>query len=151
LAKELASRGFGQRASFGGYVRHIAASRGVPDERGYLQELGQQLLAELGPAEFTNQALAGLGGDLVVDGVRHVSVNRALAARAQRYLLVFVEIGPEARLRRLRERGADDDLATLDAHSTEREVPLLRQHADLVVVGDDPESWKLVAARLDQL
>jgi hypothetical protein len=38
------------------------------------------------------------------------------------------------------------NLETLDAHSTEREVPLLRQRADVIVHGDASDAWRRVAA-----
>lgn len=150
LAKTLAAHRVGTRASFGGYVRRVARERGVADERDELQRLGEPLLAELGAVEFTERALAGIAApDLVVDGVRHVAVSDALAARPVRYLLVFVELDDERRRARLEAReGYPVDLATLDGHSTEREVPLLRARADLVVGGEEVDAWRRIVERL---
>ena len=150
LAKTLADNGFGTRASFGGYVRKVADERGVPTERDELQRLGEELLAELGAVEFTERALHGIvGPDLVIDGVRHVAVSDALAARADRYLLIFVELDDARRQARLEAReGRPVDLVALDGHSTEREVVLLLSRADLVVGGEETDAWRRVVELL---
>lgn len=151
LAEALADHGVWTRASFGAYVRKIAHERGVPTERDELQRLGEELLTELGAVEFTERALHDIAGpDLVLDGVRHVAVSDVLAARADRYLLVFVELDDAQRQARLEAReGHPVDLGALDGHSTEREVDLLRSRADLVVGGDESDAWRRVVALLE--
>jgi dephospho-CoA kinase len=151
LAKALADNNVGTRASFGAFVRKVANERGVPEERDELQRLGEELLNELGAIEFTQQALDGIVGEnLVIDGVRHVAVSDALAARADRYVLVFVELDDAQRQARLEAREERSvDLAALDGHSTEREVGLLLSRADLVVGGDESDAWRQVVALLE--
>lgn len=68
----------------------------------------------------------------------HLAVDEALREAAAQYVLVFVEVDDETRRRRLAEReGLDVDLGALDRHSTEREVPRLRERAAAVVGGAD--------------
>lgn len=150
LAQALIDHGVGTRASFGAYVRNVAHERGVPAGRGELQRLGEELLAELGATEFTERALDGIVGQtLVIDGVRHVAVSDALAARADRYVLVFVELDDAQRQARLEARDEGSVvLAMLDGHSTEREAALLMSRADLVVSGEETDAWRRVVALL---
>lgn len=152
LAQALIDHGVGTRASFGAYVREVAYERGVHPSRDHLQRLGEELLNELGAIEFTDRALEGaVGNDLVVDGVRHVAVSAALAARADRYALVFVQLDDAQRRVRLEAReGHPIDLEALDRHSTEREVALLLADADLVVSGDETDAWRRVVALLSR-
>jgi cytidylate kinase len=149
LAKRLVSI-VGDRTSFGGYVRQVAFERGLSDDREDLQQLGEQLLDELGAREFTDRVLATVAGpNYVVDGVRHLAVSDALAARDDQYLLVFVELDDATRRQRLETReGQTVDLAALDKHSTERELPLLRARADLVVSGSESDSVGKVSRAL---
>jgi cytidylate kinase len=151
VAKGVAAATGGDRVSFGDYVRRIAVDRGFPERRQQLQALGQELLDELGPDEFTARVLADTeeAATLVVDGVRHLSVNDVLARRADRYLLVFVELDQGVRRSRLEELEGDSlDLSGVDDHSTECEAPALRGLADLVLDGADDRAWEKVVALL---
>lgn len=140
LSRALAGEGGGARVSFGDFVRDQADAREVEPTRENLQALGEQLIDELGAPEFVRRVLTDQTTTelIVVDGVRHLAVDEALRRIAAEYLLVFVEVDGETRRRRVREReGRDVDLAELDRHSTEREVALLRERADVVVDGAD--------------
>jgi hypothetical protein len=69
-----------------------------------------------------------------------------LSARADRDLLVFVELDDRRRQARLQAReGHPVDLAVVEGHSTEREGHLLSR-ADLVVGDEVSDAWRDVAA-----
>lgn len=140
LSRALARELDAERVSFGDLVRREAEARGVKPTRENLQQLGEQLIDELGAPGFVRQVLtehppANL---LVIDGVRHLAVDEALRKIAAQYMLVFVTVDDDTRRRRLAARkGHDVDLAVLDQHSTEHEVPLLSVRAATVVDGTD--------------
>lgn len=151
LSRALAPALDASRVSFGEFVRGEAEARAIEPTRENLQELGEQLLAELGPSQFVQRALAvrPRAELLIVDGVRHLAVDEELSRIAVHYRLVFVEVDDETRRRRLGEReGHEVDLAALDAHSTEREVPLLRERAAAVVDGANLDA---AVARVQEL
>lgn len=142
------------RASFGDYVRALAARRGLGADRSSLQSIGEQLI-EADAEGFCRAVLAAAswrpGQPAVLDGVRHASVLEILRriATPQPVLLVLVTAHTSVRTRRLAERRAMSELATeaetiaqIDMHSTERDVhTILSSAADLVVEtgenGDD--------------
>lgn len=140
LSRALARSTGGVILSFGDYIRTEAERRGVEPTRESLQQLGGHLINELGAPELVRRVLSehSQAEVLIVDGVRHLDVNEALKKMASQYLLVFVDVDDETRRRRLVEReGHEVDLAAIDQHSTEREVPELRKHAAAVVDGGD--------------
>jgi dephospho-CoA kinase len=140
LSRTLARELNAERVSFGDFVRREAEARGVESTRENLQRLGEQLIDELGAPGFVRRVLTELppADLLVVDGVRHLAVDEALRMIAAQYVLVFVAVDDDTRRQRLAERqGHDVDLAALDQHSTEHEVPLLRERAATVVDGTD--------------
>lgn len=128
-------------ASFGGFVRKTATSRGVEHTRESLQAIGEELEAS-DPVMFCRAVLddAGWhpGESVVVEGVRHVRIWETLKnlAGSQPIFLVYLDASEELRRARLRERGAQEAsyLAKAEAHSTERDaIAELPQLADLVL------------------
>jgi len=135
-------------ASFGAYVRSVAAQRGLPQSLDALQRLGAALL-EADCAKLCADCLAYSGWrpgqSVVVEGVRHVKAVdelRALAAPG-RLMLVFIEVPEDELLARLSEKGImhADALREFEAHSTEVDVKSkLRAVSDRVVDGTRPVS-----------
>lgn len=133
------------RASFGDYVRSVALERGVALERPKLQALGEELFNADG-IDFCNRVLAAAGYaagcPIIVDGVRHLHVADVLAeiAAPSRFHLVYVDADSSLRHARLRDSRGEDSahVAEADAHSTENEVPMLREMASLVVDSSEP-------------
>ncbi len=134
---------FGLRhASFGQFVRAAAKRRGLPSSREHLQQLGENLIEELGWEDFCRGVLAEAGWSakqpIAVEGVRHTlaldTITRVVAPMAVR--LVYLDVAPTIRELRLRSERPDDaaDLARADAHPNERDVHVeLRARADLVL------------------
>lgn len=143
LAMALAERLQCPRASFGDYVRSIAAARGLDaDDRQVLQDLGDELIAAQGWPSFCQAVLDHAGyrdGTVVVDGIRHTQAAdtmRALVA-PRPWRLVAVSSENEVRLSRLAARGAVGAGAhTADAHPNETQVGAVMASADFVVSGD---------------
>jgi hypothetical protein len=143
LATALAERLQCPRASFGDYVRSVAAGRGLDaEDRQVLQDLGDEMIATQGWTPFCRSVLdhAGYGGgSLVVDGIRHAEAAgtmRALVAPMP-WRSVAVDSENEVRLFRLAARGVVGACAhTADAHPNETQVGAVMDSADFVVSGD---------------
>ena len=147
LAKELGARLAAQRVSFGQYVSKEAVKRGIPTDREHLQELGEQLLAELGPTRFVQLVFEDAGapkeGWLVVDGIRHLEVSEAIRGAAQHYVLLYLEVPQSERLRRLEGRDGlpqETNIASMD-HPMELRIPQLSRYADLTLPGEPVSEW----------
>jgi cytidylate kinase len=118
-----------QFASFGGFVRKTATSRGVEHTRESLQAIGEELEAN-DPAKFCRAVLDDVGWhpgkSAVVEGIRHVRIWETLRnlVAPQPVFLVYLEAPEELRRARLQERGAQEAnyLERTEAHSTERDV-----------------------------
>jgi dephospho-CoA kinase len=146
LAADVAARRGARSVSFGDFVRETASARGLADDRQTLQDLGASLLEEWGADEFSACVVGEKAGTVVVDGVRHVLIDDALRNLADEYLLVFVDVDDAVRQERLDQRQEERaGREEADAHSTERDLPLLRERADVVV---DSSGAEAVAAKL---
>lgn len=132
------------RTSFGGYVRNIAAQRGIEPTRENCQAIGEELIgADI--CRFCENVLAQVswspGEPLVIDGIRHLEVADLLAGMVGTtdFVLVYVELARAERGARLKSRdGEPQPLEQFERHSTEAQVSELRVRADLVVDGDRP-------------
>jgi cytidylate kinase len=140
VAGELSSRLGWPKASFGGYVRAQATARGLSNERGVLQELGQGLIDEYGFDAFVGKVLDDAGIDpaapFVIEGVRHVAVLEALQrATGPAPVLVYLEAPDDERAQRVRAReGTNAPVEMWERHETERDVTgELPARADLVL------------------
>lgn len=128
---------------FSDEVRRVAASRRLGDDRTTLAEVGALLVRDE-PNAFCRAVLARggwtPGQPIVIHGLRHISIlsemNAIVAPLTVKH--IHVQVPPEVRTDRLRRRG-ESEVATLDAHSTERDVvEMLPRLADLVVDGAAP-------------
>jgi hypothetical protein len=113
-----------------------------------LSRVGEQLIEELGASEFARRVLydGPAAPKLVVDGVRHVAVHDALEEVATRISWYSwrstTKRGASASAS---EKGMMSISRPLDRHSTERDVPLLREVAVGVV---DGTNGRAAAARV---
>ena len=130
LADRVATALGWKRASCGDFIRAVARSQGLEDQREVLQELGAELVAR-SPGEFCRALLAHFnwhGGEpLVLDGVRHAEVLEALrrVVAPLQVRLVYVETDEAVRRERLRLEEEDTpatQFPKLEAHSTEQQV-----------------------------
>lgn len=149
LSRRIVERFGGERLGFGDAVRRRAQALGLPDERSSLQQVGEEWVAR-DPEGLCDAVLAPSAGEalVVVDGVRHQHVHGLLRARAQRRRVVLVFVDAEVSVRR--DRLALDGISeqAIDralSHSTEKELPLLREAADIVVDGTMDPAQVLVA------
>lgn len=146
LAHALATTYAGHVVGFGDYVRRRALERdGSEANRATLQELGQRLVEEDADKFVEGFLLWGAhggGGPLLLDGLRHLVVWRALGRRGNRFgvplRLIYVDAPFEVRARRTEASGGVDGaaLATADLHPSEKDVngPLAAE-ADLILDG----------------
>ena len=145
LANEVAAHLGCPVASFGGYLRRVAAERGLPDTRESLQTLGADILEREGPRPFAEAVLRSVGWSppqvVVVEGVRHAAMVPVLRELVMPLplLLVYLQTPEEVRLHRLKERGGEElaKLSITESHSTEADVrDKLRHMADLLLDSD---------------
>ena len=129
--------------SFPREVRSAAEARQIPMERGRLQRLGEEMIADGWP-HFCGRVLDQASGHSkppVIEGVRHLEAIQVLRDSLSPIDLqiVFLEVREETRQSRLAERGlAPNEIEAAQSHSSELELPLIRDHADLVISTDAP-------------
>jgi hypothetical protein len=150
-----------KRASFGGYVRKVAAERQLPEHRAELQRLGAQLIEERGFEGFAEDVLRDANirpGEepAIIDGVRHVGIYRALKNMFDPLRLVYLDTPDRSRRSRIKkEEGIRVGLwkiQEIEHHSTEHDLDELRKEADVIVAGHDLAVAHLEALRaLDQM
>ena len=142
VAAEIAERVGGRVAAFGDYVRQLAAKAGESPDRASLQRVGQRSV-EAGPSEFVLSFLkwAAPQSDepLIIDGVRHATVDECLRIWAntqnRTYMLIILDTAIQARAER-RSGGDAEALRRIDEHPVEREAWVtLPKIAEIVVDG----------------
>lgn len=146
------------RVGLGDLVRARARERGLADNRTVWQDLGTQLLAEMGSEGMVRGALrhAGLTTDdvpVVWDGVRHVGVVAALRDVYEPVPVLLVALRPpeaERRRRFLAEAGDEEHLRRWERHETESHVDDLAAIAALVCTAATPEGATEEVERLIQ-
>lgn len=142
VAAEIAERVGGKVVAFGDYVRHLAARAGGSADRASLQRVGQSSV-EAGPSDFVLNFLewAAPQSDepLIIDGVRHATVDECLRAWAstqnRTYTLIILDTALHARAER-RSGGDEEALRRIDDHPVEREAwATLPALAEIIVDG----------------
>ena len=115
-------------ASFGDYLRTVAAARGLDSsDRTILQDLGQELF-ESDLSRFCTDVLFAAGWEkgmcVVIDGIRHVQVlvelNKIL--EPVQLKLVYISISGEVQAQRIKESGSRYSVDVVESHSTEVDV-----------------------------
>jgi len=144
LAMELSKRLNWKLISFGSFVRSEANRRGIKIDRVALQQLGEDLITELGPDEFVRQVLYSdkIHSNMVIDGIRHVEIWHAIQVIAQKSILVYLDVQEEIRIARLRQRDnlGIDSIKLAMLHPMEQNIHLLRKFSDLVLLDDSIEA-----------
>jgi predicted kinase len=149
VARRIVERFGGVRLGFGDVVRRRAQALGLQDDRSSLQRVGEEWVTR-DPGGLCDAVLTPSAGEavVVVDGVRHQHVHGLLRARARgrRVVLVFVDADISVCRDRLALDGISDEAIDRALnHSTEKDLPLLREAADIVVDGTIDSVQALVA------
>lgn len=145
LARAIAAALDAPSAGFGNYVRSLAAERGLDvARRQVLQDLGHQLV-QTDARSFLDGALAWSGHepgqDLLLDGLRHISILDALRRREAEGLdavgLFYLDTPRDIRRARVAARGVSlTQMEADEAHPAEQDLnEKLREAADLVLDG----------------
>lgn len=159
VSSELASRLGWKRASFGDFVRSVAARRGLEPSREVLQKVGEELEA-VDSAAFCKDVLTfaswNTGDPVVIDGIRHVRILEDLKKIVAPQQLLFVYLDAEDTTRKARfahrESTNAEALATAESHSTELDViSKLPGLADLRLLNDDGAEYDLVEIIVQRL
>lgn len=145
-AKALSAASGVRAIGFGDYVRVLAAERGLQPERTVLQDLGQARVEQDARA-FLRETLAWGGwtpsDDIVLDGLRHMSVLKALQDLRREGVattLAYIDVSEPVRRQRQQARGAtEEQIDAASSHPAEQDLILeLRTAADLIIDGEAP-------------
>ena len=159
LADELARHLLGEVHRFGDYIRSKAQTVEASRQRHVLQDLGHKQVTA-NPEGFLDAfyewARPSSDSTIILDGVRHSSINEALRSRnertGRRYLLIAVRAEASVRASR-RSSGSLDNLAMVDSHPVEKDSSRsLLQEADLTLSVDwtTADAISAIQALLDQ-
>lgn len=135
--------------AFGDIVRRRAREEGRGQDRGALQELGAELIAQ-GWSSFVDMLLEGaevaVDGILVIDGVRHLEAVEEIRRRFPDapVQVVFLRIDRDMSRARLAER--DGEVAGYD-HAVEADVRRLEVMADRCIDSSRPLHETVEAVR----
>ena len=129
------------RTGFSDYLRVVMAMKGIIDPtREQLQDLGQSLV-EADPDAFCRNVLANAGfvpgGNILLDGIRHVDVQRRVASivKPSRAILIHLAADDAVVARRVQERGASEqEFRRASGHPVEKDLyRSLPEEADFVI------------------
>lgn len=150
IAATLAAQRGAQMLAFGDLVRREAEARGVGTDRASLQDFGQELYLSLGAEGMSAALLDGYDENVVIDGVRHVEVLRALQSLRPGIVLVYLS----AESATLNDRwSARQDSASRERvvnHAVESELDRLRLMATMTI-DTSAITAKVAAATIDTL
>jgi len=135
------------RVSFGDYIRSVAKQRKLTQDRETLQLIGSELI-EKGWEPFCRAVLSQVswkkGDSIVIDGIRHIEAIEAISriAAPSRFVLVYIFIAENERQIRLEREGVKnmEKQVKIEGHSTEVQVKLLKNKADIILDGTQPTS-----------
>jgi adenylate kinase family enzyme len=141
LANEMAKRMCIPKVSFGSFLRRYSEVNSLDLTRISLQDLGQNFV-DNSLDEFCNLVLNEGGWDketnLIVDGIRHISVLEKLKelVKPQKFILIFIEVSDEELAKR--DIGYQDNQRKIfEQHLSEIQViSKLKSFADIVVQPD---------------
>lgn len=138
LALELCERLNAQKVSFGDFIRSEALRRNIIPTRPALQELGETLIAELGPCNFVQRVLnsTDIRPIMILDGVRHIEIWQAIRSFAPRSILIYLDVAEVTRFERLKGRDNLDDgsIEVAMRHPMEERISQLKSLADIVLL-----------------
>ena len=152
ISRALAKKMHSKHAGFGDHFRAMASRLGLePSDRVLLQRLGEEQV-RLSPDNVCRELLSSNDwkpgdGTIVVDGVRHLEVLKALKniVAPLPVFLVYVQRN-KIRSAQLSTKVGKRNMELFDAHSTELQNDILRSSADIIVSAEDDPA--LVVDRL---
>jgi hypothetical protein len=155
VSREIASRLRWPRVSFGDHVRTIVHARGLDaTDRDICQDIGQELVDANAPA-FCRAVLSqadsawNAGGNLIIDGLRHVEVASVLRDLVYPSTLkvILIETDLATRVARMAGNASPNELARWAEHPTEIQIAVgIRGIADLTV--DGSQSLEIVVGEI---
>ncbi|RZJ51495.1 MAG: hypothetical protein EOO44_14545 [Flavobacterium sp.] len=134
-------------ASFGGYLKFYCESRGLPTDRKYLQDLGENLIIK-NSKQFLDDVIAHFTSDaspiIVLEGIRHKEILTLIKSDFKTSILIFIDADQETRYNRYLSRDKDSDIDKTkinflirDNHPVEKEIESLKEKCDLIIDSTD--------------
>lgn len=133
VARKVASCSDSVLLSFGDLVRAEAQRRSLNGDRATLQGVGQELHARLGPRGLSEALLKRRRSGVVIEGVRHVDVLKALRELLPNLVMAYLTAPPAVLDERWALRGTTNPRDKATRHQLESELNLLRDHASIVI------------------
>jgi hypothetical protein len=127
--------------SFGAWLKKRAKESGRQVDRRSLQLFGQQLIHDKGELSLCLDVLEAIPETLadqvlVIEGIRHIKVLEAMRALfgSERFFLTYVHRPENRRIELLKDENLSDaQVADVLRDPTEKELPSLRERANLTV------------------
>lgn len=126
-------------ASFGGILRKYTTNANLPTTREALQNLGQNLIDQLGYEGFLKWIInhssdIQWNSALVLDGLRHEAIYKRLVEMFPANILVYCICDQETQLARVMDRDKIDRCGAerIISHETERHIEELEPLAHLI-------------------
>lgn len=139
LAKRIATHVGCPLVSFGEILKDHLLKNELPATREALQNLGQELISQLGYDGFLQWSIdhsphIQWKSALVMDGLRHGAIYSRLVEKFPRTVLIYCACSPETQLARLmkRDKVARDEAKRIISHTTEQCVSELEPRAHLL-------------------
>lgn len=139
-----------KRISVGDFFREIVRSAGKEETRKNLDLAGREYLGTHGPEALGQALVERINGSqkIVFDGIRPVESIAYLRSKFPNAKVIYLEATEVNRLRRLRDRGLnDEDIEAIGTSSIEREGERVKNIADHTVV-NNAESHRNLEADL---
>ena len=144
---------------FGVFVKHKAKDLNITPSRENYQNLGEQLICDLGPRVFLRECLeyfSPISTIHVFDGVRHDCMVSELRHTYGTSFIISIEANLHLRYQRYQERNrAEDQQLTLEQfielsmHPVEKDIQVIAESADLRINGwDEPAVQEASIIRL---
>ena len=123
--------------SFSYYLRIKANKIGLNDNRTNLQNLGLDLIGQLGYEGFVYDFFDTIpkSDTYIIDGVRHLDIYKVIKQISQNSILLFLDIPESIRVERIKKRDNIDkeQIETILNHSVESGIDELKEYADYIL------------------
>ncbi|HNP22618.1 MAG TPA: AAA family ATPase [Panacibacter sp.] len=134
-------------ASFGGYLEKYSKEHNLATTREALQDLGAKMIEENHEKFLNNVILHTIENPtkLIFEGVRHKVIVDDIKNGSEKTFSIFLDVNEDIRIERFINRqksidgnaNAADDFYKRSAHKVERELDLLKNDCNYIIVSND--------------
>lgn len=145
--------------SFGAYLMQYSKGNNLPTDREALQNLGNAFIKEDSNKFLQNVITAQpvISKTIIIEGIRHLSIQKALTDISKFSIFIFVDASIETRYIRYCNRQKESDKAmsykeftTVDNHIVESEIELLKEKCHLTI-NSESDSLESICNKISKL